>query len=144
MSAKGMAVKDIADVVKRSVRWVYLTLSEHRQQGAKALEPRHWTGAKPKLTPAQRADLRRRILEGAVSQGFSTELWTAARIGELIRKTYGVDYHVKYIPELLKPMGLSRQKPQLVAKERDPAAVEKWRRTTWETLKKRRVANRPR
>lgn len=136
LAEKGLRTAEIAEVVGRQPRAVQLWLAEYRQKGKKALKPRKAPGATPKLTSRQRADLKRRILKGARSQGFDTELWTAPRIRELICSRYGVEYHVGYVPELLKPMGLSRQKPQLVAYERNAAAVESWRKTTWERLKK--------
>jgi len=144
LAEKGLNTKDIAEIVQRKPRAVQLWLAEYRQKGEKALKPRKAPGATPKLTSRQRAGLRRRILKGACSQGFATDLWTAPRIRELVRRLYGVEYHVGYIPDLLRPMGLSRQKPQLVAHERDAAAVEVWRETTWERLKKEPGAGKPR
>ena len=136
LASKGLSTTDIAEIVQRKPRAVQLWLAEYRQKGEKALKPRKAPGAKPKLTKRQRAGLRQRILKGARSQGFATDLWTATRIRELVRRLYGVEYHVKYVPDLLKPMNLSRQKPALVSRERDAAAVETWRKTTWERLKK--------
>lgn len=144
LSDKGLSTKEIAEIVGRQPRAVQLWLAEYRQKGKKALKPRKTPGATPKLTPRQKADLRRRILKGASSRGFATDLWTAPRIRDLIRRLYGVEYHVNYVSDLLKPLRLSRQKPQLVAYERDAAAVEAWRKTTWERLKKEPGSKTPR
>jgi putative transposase len=41
------------------------------------------------------------------------------------------------VRRLLRLMGLSHQKPQRYARERDEAAIAHWRRYRWPALKKR-------
>jgi transposase len=73
--------------------------------------------------------------------GWPTSLWTGRRVAELIRQQFAVRYHPAHVRRLLRAMGLSRQKPQLYARERDEAAVAHWRRYRWPVLKKRHAGS---
>lgn len=111
--------------------------SAYRQGGETALKVRKAPGAKPKLNGRQRYGLRRKLLAGAVAQGFSTELWTSPRIRQLIQRCYGVTYHVDHIPHLMKSLGFSRQKPERQARERNDAAIAEWVQREWPRIKKK-------
>jgi transposase len=89
------------------------------------------------LTTVQRRGLVQRLLKGAVSQGFSTDLWTCPRIKQLIRREYGVTYHVDYIPCVMKSLGFTVQKPERQAQERDNEAVARWIERDWRRIKKK-------
>lgn len=98
-----------------------------------AIQP---AGRKPKLTGDQRARLERILEEGAVARGFSTEVWTGERIARVIREEFGVSYHPRFIPWLLRSWGWSWQKPARRAKERDEEAIAHWVRREWPRIKK--------
>jgi transposase len=51
--------------------------------------------------------------------------WTGSRIGDLIRKTFGVRYHNHHVPRLLHQLGFSVQRPRkrLARADRDAQAV---------------------
>jgi hypothetical protein len=86
-----------------------------------------------------RENLRRRLLAGAQSQGFATELWTCPRVRVLIAERYGVEYHVDHIPRLLRSLGFSPRKPRARSSQRDEAAIDQWVARDWPRLKKRRL-----
>ncbi len=86
----------------------------------------------------QRNGLRNWLLKGARSEGFDTDLWTCPRVKEVIRRRYGVEYHVDALPYVLKSLGFTCQKPQLKAAERDEAAVATWIARDWPRIKKSR------
>ena len=48
-------------------------------------------------------------------------------VQDLIRRCFGVEYHVDYVGTLLHKLGWSVQKPTLRARERDEAAIARWR-----------------
>jgi transposase len=52
------------------------------------------------------------LLQGAVKAKFSNDLWTCPRVCQLIRRRFGVQYHVDHIGRLLRSMDWSPQKPQ--------------------------------
>lgn len=119
---------------RRSVdRWV----QAYRVDGDEALAAKPHPGAPSRLTDRQRQDFIQRLLSGAESQGFATNLWTCPRIRQLVAERYGVQYHVDHIPRLLQSLGFSSQKPHCRASERDEAAVREWIERDWPRIKKR-------
>lgn len=135
---QGIAPEEIAEAVDRGVRAIYKWIAAYREGGEAAIAAKPHCGARPKLSDEQRENLREQLLDGAQHHGFKTDLWNSPRIRELIRREYGVDYHVNYIPELLKAINFSLQKPERRAREQNAEAVEEWRRRDWERIKKRR------
>jgi transposase len=92
------------------------------------------------LSTAQKKALAKILLRGAQAAGYSTELWTLRRIGEVIKKQFGVRYCTSAVWRLLVvDMNWSTQKPERRATERDEAAIEQWKRREWIRLKKKRV-----
>src|SRR6266481_583865 len=64
-----------------------------RRGGARALRVRSSPGRPLKLSPMQRKRLEGLLLQGPLAQGYRTNLWTTARIAELIRREFRVRYH---------------------------------------------------
>jgi transposase len=136
---QGTEAAEIAELLDRSLRWVQLTLARFRQRGEAALRLKSHPGRNPKLSARQRRGLLRRLLQGACANGFATDLWTGPRVRELISQAYGVEYHVHYVPRLLKQLGLSCQKPRRRPRQRDEVAIARWIRCDWERIKKTHV-----
>ena len=136
LHAQGLSSAQIAQALDRSPRTVQKWLAKARQHGIEALAAKLHSGAKPKLSRQQREGLRKQLLKGAQAHGFSTDLWTAARVQQVILQRYGVKFHVNYLPELLRSLGFSRQKPVRKARERNEAEIERWKGTTWPRIKK--------
>jgi transposase len=68
------------------------------------------------------------LLQGASRHGWPNDLWTAARVQEVIRRHFGVAFHPEYVRKLLKRrLGWTSQKPQTKAKERDEDAIRRWK-----------------
>lgn len=107
---------------------------QERGVGAKArIRP---CGRKAKLADNQRARLERILEHGPVAYGFSTEVWTGERIARVVREQFGVSYHPRFIPWLLRSWGWSWQKPVRQARERDEAAIRRWVQERWPQVKK--------
>jgi transposase len=113
----------------------------YRHGGKAALKVQKAHGAKPRLSGRQRYGLRRKLLAGAVAQGFTTELWTCPRIRQVIQRCYGVTYHVDHIPRLMQSLGFSSQKPERQARERNEAAIAEWIAREWPRIKKKPLAS---
>lgn len=133
---EGLETDEIATALDRSRRWVQLTLQTHRLKGGRGLAAKIPTGRQPKLTPQQRRQFLRQLNRPASKSGFLSDLWTAARVRELLRQDYGVEFHVRSIPRFLKACGYSYQKPQKRAVQRDDEEVERWLKVTFKQLKK--------
>ena len=104
--------------------------------GRKALKAKPAPGRPPRLTVKQRRKLVHLLTQGAMAHGYRTELWTTLRIANLIQHQLGVKYHRNHVGKLLHQIGWSHQKPERRAIERDPPAIEKWKRSVWPRVKK--------
>jgi len=81
----------------------------------------------PALTDVQLRRLEGLLAEGAQAHGWPNHLWTAARVGELIRREFGVRYHHDHVGRFLRRrLGWTPQKPRRRARERDEAAIRRW------------------
>ena len=107
-----------------------------RRGGAQALKVRFSPGRPWKLGAVERKRLVRMLLQGATAHGWRTNLWTTARIAELVRREFQVEYHRDHIGRLLHSLGWSVQKPERRALERDEAAIERWKQKDWPRIKK--------
>jgi transposase len=88
------------------------------------------------LDAAQRRELLKALTAGALAEGFPTELWTLSRVGTLIDRRFGRRYSESQVWRILVSLGFSCQRPSSKALERDEAAIRRWKRTRWPTLKK--------
>ena len=104
--------------------------------GPEALKAKPAAGRPPRLTAQQRGRLVRLLAQGAMAQGYRTELWTTQRIAELIERRLGVRYHPNHVGKLLHQLGWSHQNPERRAVERDEAAIAEWKRSVWPRVKK--------
>ena len=98
---------------------------------------RSWR-AQCKLTPAQLAELEAVLDAGSATWGWQDQCWTLARITEVVRRRFGVDYTLAGMDLLLHRIGWSVQVPARRAAERDEARIAAWREETWPVIKGRR------
>ena len=80
--------------------------------------------------------LSKLLLEGAISNGFPTEVWTLARAVKLIEREFAVKYSVANVWHVLRALGFSSQRPAGRAIQRDEHAIKTWRIKRWPALKK--------
>lgn len=135
---QGWPQKQIAEALGVTQGAVSQWIARGRTGGSDALRNRSHTGATPKLTQQQRDQLPALLKRGAQAYGFVGDVWTQARIATLIKREFGVSYHVDHIGRLLHSIGWSVQKPTPRASERNDAAIECWRTEKWPALKKKR------
>jgi len=93
-------------------------------------------GRPRQLSDAQCAELGKLLLDGALAQGFVTELWTLPRVGKLVRERFGIRYSVGHMWHLLRRLGFSCQRPARRATQRNETAIERWKKRRWPALKK--------
>lgn len=87
---QGHATVEVAHVVGVDRRSVRCWRAAFEQGGEEALSARPAPGRPSKLSPRQKQELVEALLEGAQAAGFPTNLWTCRRVGELIRRRFGV------------------------------------------------------
>jgi len=134
---KGLGVREVARQIGCSPMSVSRWQAEVRARGPDALRPKPAPGRPPRVTARQRAKLLKLLLKGATAHGFSTALWTLPRVAEVIARTFGVRYHPAHVWKILRGEGWSCQKPERRARERDEAAIQRWRTERWPHIKKR-------
>ena len=132
----GLSLNEVARRIKCVASSVMRWRDAFRRRGADALKVGASPGRPPKLTSAQRRRLVQLLLKGPLAHGYRTNLWTTARIAELVRREFGVDYHRDHVGRLMHALGWSHQKPERRAVERDEADIERWKREAWPGIKK--------
>ena len=108
--------------------------------GIDALRDMKRSGRPPQLGAAELSRLYVMLLEGAPAHGFPTPLWTLKRVRQLIEREFAVRYSEVHVWRLLGQLGLSNQKPDRRALERNEEAIQQWRKRTWPALKKTPLA----
>jgi transposase len=133
---EGRSLNDVADVIGCHASSVMRWRDRRREGGKEGLKVRRASGRPRKLSDEQCAGLLELLLEGAMAQGYRTELWTTQRIAEVIEARFGVRYHRDHVGRLMHSLGWSCQKPERRALERDEEVIERWKREVWPEVKK--------
>lgn len=85
-------------------------------------------GARRRLTDLQLGELEQLLHQGPTKHGFPNELWTSARVAQVIQRHFGVKYHKDYVRRLLRRrLSWTSHKPQRRARERNDKEVERWK-----------------
>ena len=93
------------------------------------------TGRPPKLTGKQMQQVFRWINGKDPRQyGFDFGLWTRQIVAALIAERFGIELSLASVGKLLANLNLTPQKPLQRAYERDPAAIEAWKRKIYPQL----------
>ncbi len=141
---EGVAPVDVANRVGVDRRSVRRWKAAHRREGAAGIQAKPTPGRPGALKEHHKRRLERLLLKGAQGCGFPTDLWTCARVAQIIRDRFGVDYHVDHVGRVLHALGWSPQKPTRRAVERDEAAIARWIKEDWPRVKKTpRIGTRP-
>ena len=105
--------------------------------GTRALKGAGRAGRMPRLTEAQLRPVDRALRRGPRAHGFATDLWTLARVAEVIEAETGVRYHPGHVWKVLRDkLGWSRQRPARRAVERNDEAVANWVAKEWPRIKR--------
>jgi transposase len=120
-------------------KWV----ARHRAAGDAGLAAQPTPGRPRFLTPDQDRQVRGWLAEKPTAHGFLTDLWTARRVAELIRREFGVAFHPSDLREWLTQRGYSPQRPARKARQRSDAAIAGWVANDWPRIQKKRVRARP-
>jgi transposase len=114
-------------------RW----LSIAEAAGPEALQRRPAAGCPPKLTAAQLGRIPEFLWHGAEAYGFRGDVWTCARIAQVIQWELGVSYHKDHVSRLVKELGWTPQVPITRAIQRDEAAIARGRARVWPELRRK-------
>ena len=121
----------------RTTIYKWLRAVEGKRKGSKldALRSRKGTGRPPKLTKSQERQVFRWINGKDPRQhGFDFGLWTRRVVSDLVAKRFGIQLSLASVGKVLAKVGLTPQKPLARAYERDPEAIEAWKRETYPSI----------
>jgi transposase len=137
---EGKGVREVACLVGASPSLVSRWKQALEEGGMEALRAKPHPGRRARLKPEQKKRLEQVLLEGPQAAGFATDLWTLARVAQVIQQLFGVEYHPGHVWYILRDMGWSCQKPERRARERNEAAIKAWRKDDWLRIKKKPAA----
>lgn len=137
VTKEGLAPAAVAKKYKVEVGTIYRWVGKYRKDKKRGLKSRPTPGAPRRLTDAQLAKLEKLILNGAKVAGFSNDLWTCARLSDLIKREFGVQYHFNHVGKILSRMGWSPQRPSIRAIERDDRRIRHWVKKEMPEIKKK-------
>ena len=133
---RGMSLNEVARAIGSAPSSVMRWRNARERGGVEALKVRRASGRPPRLNAQQREKLKRVLLEGPMSHGFRTDVWTTARIATVIERRFRVAYHPDHVGRLLHKLGWTAQKPERRALERKEEEIERWKQETWSEVKK--------
>ena len=137
MLQTGTPVAQVALAVGVARQTVYTWKRVLDEKGVDGLRAMVDVGRPGQLGAADFKWLGLALRQGAQAHGFGTELWTLKRVGEVIKRQFGIEFSDVHVWRLLGSMGFSSQKPERRAIERDEDAVRVWKKKTWTGLKKK-------
>ena len=138
MLQQGKGPTEVARLLGVSRQAVYQWKAAFLQGGPEALAAKPRPRKQGKLRAEQLRELEQILLAGPRAAGYPNELWTLARVAEVIEARFGESYCESGVWHLLHRLGWSCQKPERQARERDEAAVQRWRKKDWPRIKKKR------
>ena len=118
-------------------------MARYRAEGEAGLVAKPTPGRPRFLTPEQDQQVREWLAQKPTAHGFRTDLWTARRVAELIRRNFGVAFHPHYLREWLTRRGYSPQRPTRRARQRNEEAIVHWVANDWPRIQKKRATATP-
>lgn len=133
---EGLSQAEVSRRLRVSRQSVSRWYQQWQEGGKRALRAAPRAGRPARLDVHDLRRVERALLRGARVHGFPTDLWTLPRIAEVIERVTGEHYHPGHVWRILRRMGWSLQRPARRAVERDQAAIDRWARERWPTVKK--------
>jgi len=133
---RGISQYKIAKRFKVSFEAVSNWVEAYQKNGLEGLKSQGHPGQKSQLSDSERKKLKAAVLKGPKVFGYDTDVWTLERIADVIRMTSKVKFKTTQTWRIVISLGLSSQKPTLRAKERNEAAIRRWRLKEMPKLKK--------
>lgn len=135
---EGVPAQVIATVLGVTLEAVYRCKSRYAQEGEEIFKAHFPPGAPRKLNETQMAELLHILQKKSpLDFGFPTQLWTQQRVREVIRRHFHLSLHRSTVGRVLHVLGLSPQVPLKRALERDPKAIETWKRERFPQLRQK-------
>ena len=117
---KGIGMTVVANCYDISIKTLKTWIKKFEKQGVESLPDLARSGRPKKLEEKQLEELKKKIVEQ------NQRVWLARHVYLQILKLFSVTYSVKYIPELLRQLGLSYQKTMHFLVRRDSEKRREW------------------
>lgn len=114
-------------------------MARYRCGGDAELRAKPTLGRPRFLNPEQDQLVRTWLSQKPTAHGFTTDLWTARRVAELIRREFGIDFHPNYLRAWLRQRSYSPQRPVRRARQRNEANIRDWVANEWPRIQKKRA-----
>jgi len=118
-------------------------MARHRRGGDAELRAKPTPGRPRFLTAEQDQLVRKWLSQKPTAHGFTTDLWTARRVAELIRRRFRIEFHPNYLRAWLRQRGYSPQRPARRARRRNEANILHWVANDWPRIQKKRATPTP-
>ncbi len=112
-------------------------MARHRADEADGLAAKPTPGRPRFLSPAQEERVKLWLAQKPTAHGFRTDLWSARRVVELVRRRCGVTFHPASMRRWLTQRGYTPQRPARKARQRDDEAIAGWVKTDWPRIQKK-------
>lgn len=132
---EGRKINDIADFFGVHRGSVSLWISTYKRYGKEKLKSKKAKGPNFKFSVKEIGSLLNLLRDEATAHGFETPLWTCKRMQDIMKKNTGKKLHTTNIMRLLRRIGLSPQKPQRNAIQKDERAVKQWLEEEWPKIR---------
>jgi transposase len=134
---EGYSCQEVADFLGVDASSVRRWLASFHRHGFQGLTARPPSGRPAKLTHGQEKVLHRWLSESPLEHGFTTALWSAPRLTQLIQEEWGITFNPRYLPDWLRQRGFSPQKPRRRAREQAAGVIQRWLAHDWPRIKKK-------
>jgi transposase len=141
--ARGLSQSAVSRELKVSRMSVSRWHRQWQQSGSNGLKAAGRAGRKPLLSRGDLQRVRSALTKGPCAHGYSTDLWTLARVTGVIETITAVRYHPGHVWKILGAMNWTLQKPERQARERNAEQVAYWTSVRWPELKKTLRDNAP-
>src|SRR2546428_4617218 len=107
----GRPMPAVARHVQASVSSVWRWWQSYQRDGPRGLRPKPTPGRPPRLSGSQLRTLERILVRGPRGAGYPTDLWTLARVTQVIHRQFGIRYHPSHVWKLLTASGWQLRPP---------------------------------
>jgi transposase len=133
---RGMPVGQVADAFNVDRTTLFRWLQKHEMNGQDGLQRKLGSGRPRLLEDLEEDDLRQIVMFPASDFGYETDLWTVARLRQVIEEVYEFKLSDNTVWRRLRDAGLTYQKPERQYFEVDEKARQKWLRTEVPKIRK--------
>lgn len=137
MFARGKRQVDVVTELGVSAQTASRWHRAWQEKGRAGLAGAGRAGRRRKLTDEQLAQVEAALEAGPKANGFATQMWTLARVAEVIERVTGTRYSQAQTWVVLRErLGWTRQRPARRAVERNEEAIAAWVKKDWPRIKK--------